>query len=547
MIYKKLKQKKLKDIITFMFRVMIRDNMSPVAREILEATGRISVVVDNDKTTNAPEALAGILKDFDGIAVRSGTKITKAVLDQAENLKIVGRAGIGVDNIDVDAATARGVVVMNAPGGNTAATAEHTISMMLALARNIPRATASIKDGKWLKKELVGVEIAGKTLGIVGLGRVGRIVADLAMGLRMKVIAADPYISKDAADRLNVGLVPLDALFARSDFISLHVPKLKETINMINHAALSKMKPGVRIINCSRGEVIALDDLNDAIEAGHVGGAALDVFPNEPPDPGLKILKNPRVVLSPHLGASTGEAQENVARMIAEQMVAYLIDGVIANAVNFPAVSMEEMGRLRPYLNLAEKMGSLMGQLIRAPHDIAIQYSGDITSVATRPVTHALLKGLLGAYTDNPINYVNARAIAAAKGIGIHESVTQEESSFSTLIKLKIEKTDETPGEIWGTIFEKKYPRLVRIGDVYMDAIPEGAMIVIQNYDKPGVIGHVGTTLGRHNVNIGRFQLGRRDDKAVCLVNIDSMAERHVLEEIKNHPNIISVRQVDLG
>jgi D-3-phosphoglycerate dehydrogenase len=417
---------------------------------------------------------------------------------------------------------------------------------MLALARNIPQATSSIREGKWEKKELIGVEIAGKTLGIVGLGRIGRIVADLAMGLKMKVIAADPYVSKDAADKLNVRLVTLDALLEKSDFISLHVPRLKETINMINSQVISKMKPGVRIINCSRGEVINLDDLNNAIDDGHVGGAALDVFPQEPPDPGLKILKNPHVVLSPHLGASTGEAQENVARMIAEQMAAYFIDGVIANAVNFPAVSMEEMGRLRPYLNLAEKMGSMMGQLIRAPHDISIQYSGDITTIATRPVTHALLKGLLGAYTDTPINYVNARAIAGAKGIGIHESVTQEDSSFSSLIKFKIEKTDEKPDEIWGTLFEKKYPRLVRIGDVYMDAIPEGSMIVIQNFDKPGVIGHVGTTLGKHNVNIGRFQLGRRDDRAVCLVNIDSIAEKRVLEEIKNHPNIISVRQVIL-
>jgi D-3-phosphoglycerate dehydrogenase / 2-oxoglutarate reductase len=529
-----------------MYSVMIRDNMSPIAKQILEATGKIEVVVNNDKATNAPEALAGILKGFDGLAVRSGTKITKEVLDQAPDLKIIGRAGIGVDNIDVDAATTRGVVVMNAPGGNTVATAEHTISMMLALARNIPQATSSVREGKWEKKELTGVEIAGKTLGIIGLGRIGRIVADRALGLRMKVIAADPYISRDAAEKINVKLVSIDELYAKSDFISLHVPRLKETVNMINSQAISKMKPSVRIINCSRGEVINLEDLNEALNTGLVGGAALDVFPKEPPDAGLKILKNPRAVLSPHLGASTGEAQENVARMIADQMAAYLIDGVITNAVNFPSVSMEEMGRLRPYLNLGEKMGAMMGQLIRAPHDISIQYSGDITTIATKPVTHALLKGLLGAYTDSPINYVNAREIARGKGIGIHESVVQEDSSFSTLIKLKIEKTDETPDEIWGTLFEKKYPRLVRIGSVYMDAIPEGSMIVIQNYDRPGVIGHVGTTLGKHNVNIGRFQLGRREDKAVCLVNIDSIAEKHVLEEIQSHPNIISVRQVIL-
>lgn len=525
---------------------MIRDNMSLLAKQILEATGKIEVVVDNDKAANAPEVLAGIIGEFDGLAVRSGTKITKEVFEQAPRLKVVGRAGIGVDNIDVDSATAKGVVVMNAPGGNSVATAEHAISMMLSLARNLPQATASLKAGKWEKKGLMGVEIADKTLGIVGLGRIGRIVADLAHGLKMKVIAADPYISKDAVTKLNIELVSFEDLLEKSDFISLHVPRLKETVNMINADTISKMKPGARIINCSRGDVINLDDLDNAIESGNVGGAALDVFPKEPPDADLKIFKNPRVIFTPHLGASTGEAQENVARMIAEQMAAYLIDGVITNAVNFPSVSMGEMARLRPYLSLAEKMGSMMGQLIRAPHDITINYSGEIADIATQPVTHALLKGLLGAFTDQPINYVNARAIAKEKGLVIHESVTHEDGSFSTLIKLKIENTKEKPDEIWGTLYEKKYPRLVRIGDVYMDAIPEGSMIVILNYDLPGVIGNVGTTLGKHKVNIGRFQLGRRDDRAVCLVNIDSIADKKVLEEIKSHPNIISVRQVQL-
>ncbi len=530
-----------------MFKVMIRDSMSPVAKEILEATGKIEVVVDNEKVTNSPDALSKIISEFDGLAVRSGTKVTREVLNQAGRLKVIGRAGIGVDNIDLKSATRQGIVVMNAPGGNTVTTAEHAISMMLSLARNIPQATASLRSGKWEKKKLIGVEVFGKTLGILGLGHIGRIVADRARGLKMKVIASDPYVSKDAARELGVKLVSMEALFDRADFISLHVPNLKETVNMINTTTLAQMKPGVRIVNCSRGEVVNLDDLNDAIESGHVAGAALDVFPKEPPDGSLKILSNPRVVLSPHLGASTGEAQVNVAKMIAEQMASYLLDGVITNAVNFPSVSMDEMEQLRPYLDLAEKMGSLMGQLIRAPHDVTINYSGDIANLAIKPVTHALLKGLLSSYTDKPINYVNARAMAKAKGIGVKEAVSQEDSAFSSLIKLKIEGTDEKPDEIWGTIFEKQYPRLVRIGNVYLDAIPDGSMIVIQNVDKPGVIGNVGTTLGRHNVNIGRFQLGRRDDRAVCLVNIDAPVDDAVLEEIKGLPNILRVRQVLLG
>lgn len=530
-----------------MYKVMIRDNMSPVAREILEATGRITVVVDNDKATSDPDVLAGILGDFDGLAVRSGTRVTGAVLERAPRLKVIGRAGIGVDNIDQQAATKKGIVVMNAPGGNTVTTAEHTLSMMFSLARNIPQATASLREGKWEKKRLVGVEITGKTLGIVGLGHIGRVVAERALGLKMKVVAADPFVSREAAAKMGVRLASLDELLAQSDFITLHVPRLKETENLINADTLARMKPGARLINCSRGEVVNLDDLYHAVSSGHLAGAALDVFPREPPDPDLAVLHHPNIIFTPHLGASTGEAQVNVARMIAEQMAAYLLDGVITNAVNFPSVSMEEMARLRPHLGLAEKMGSLIGQLAGAVHDITVTYSGEISRLSTRPVTHALLKGLLGAYTDTPINYVNARAIAQEKGIRIRETADQSPEDFSSLIKLKIEGAEASPDEIWGTVYEKKYPRLVRIGDVYLDAIPEGSMIVIENIDKPGVIGHVGTTLGRHNVNIGRFQLGRLGDRAVCLVNIDSPADDAVLEEIRTLPVILSVRQVHLG
>jgi D-3-phosphoglycerate dehydrogenase len=529
-----------------MYKVMVRDNMSPIAREILEATGEIEVVVDNDKALGDPQKLSEIIGDFHGLAIRSGTQVTEAVLSRATQLKVIGRAGVGVDNIDVPAATKRGVVVMNAPGGNTVTTAEHTVSLMLALARNIPQATASIRAGKWDKKNLIGVEVSGKTLGVVGFGNIGRVVAERAIGLKMKVIAADPFVSKKAVSDLEVELVDLDDLLVRSDFISLHVPRLKETLNMINAETILKMKPGVKIINCSRGEVVQLNDLYDAVLSGHVAGVALDVFPAEPPDPSLPILQHPNVIFTPHLGASTGEAQVKVADMIANQIAAYLLRGIITNAVNFPSLSLEVMSQIRPYLDLAEKMGSLMGQLATKVHDVTINYSGDLISLDTRPLAHAIIKGFLGAFTDQPVNYVNALEIAKEKGIHVSSTRSESKDDFSSLIRVRLEGQEEELNDIWGTIYEKKYPRLVRIGEIYLDAIPEGSMIVIQNFDRPGVIGNVGTTLGRHNINIGRFQLGRRDDRALCMVNIDTPAGEDVIKAIQSLPNIISVRQVHL-
>ena len=529
-----------------MFRVMIRDNMSPVAKEILEATGQIEVVIDNDKANAEPDILGDLLNDFDGLAIRSGTKITEAVLNKASRLKVIGRAGIGVDNIDVPAATKKGVVVMNAPGGNTVTTAEHAISLMLSLARNISQGTATLREGLWEKKKLTGVEITGKTLGIVGLGHIGRVVADRAQGLKMQVIASDPFVTEEAARSLEVELVTLDELLARADFISLHVPRLKETVNMINAEILARMKPGVRLINCSRGEVVNLDDLYGALEQGHVAGAALDVFPQEPPSGDLPILKHPRVILTPHLGANTGEAQDKVAEMIAGQITDYLINNTIRNALNFPSVSKEAMEQLRPYIDLSEKMGSLMGQLVRKVHDITVTYTGQVADLDTRPLTNALLKGLLGSFSDTPVNYVNAPAIAQGKGLRVKESISQPEDDYAGLIKLRLEGHDEGPNEIWGTIFGTKESRIVRLGKIYMDAIPEGYMLVIQNIDKPGVIGNVGTTLGRHNINIGRFQLGRLADRALCMVNIDTQADESVVNDIQALPNILTVQQVYL-
>ncbi len=529
-----------------MYKVMIRDNMSPVAKQILEASGKISVTVDNDQTTSEPKVLSKIIGEFHGLAIRSTTKIDQQVLSCANRLKVIGRAGVGVDNIDIPEATKRGVVVMNAPGGNTITTAEHTISLLLALARNVPQGTASVREGKWEKKKLTGVELTGKTLGVIGLGNIGRVVADRAKGLKMNVIATDPYVSKDAARALDIELVAMEDLLARSDFITLHVPRLKETTNMVNESMINAMKPEVRIINCSRGDVVNLGDLYQAILRGHVAGAALDVLPMEPPDSSLPILQHPNVIFTPHLGASTDEAQIKVAQMIAKQITDYLIDGIITNAVNFPSLSVEAMNQLRPHFDLAEKMGSLMGQLVKKIHHITISYSGEVATLDTRPLTHAVLKGFLGSFTDQPINYVNAPALANEKGVQVNETKSQSKDDFTSLIRVRLEGHQEGPEEIWGTIYEKKYPRLVRIGKIYLDAIPEGSMIVIQNFDKPGVIGNVGTTLGRHNINIARFQLGRRGDRAICLVNIDSSANEDVIAELESLPNIISVRQVHL-
>ena len=526
---------------------MIRDNMSLHAQEVLEATGQIEVVVDNDKATGDPEVLSRLIGEYDGLAVRSVTKVPGKVLENTTRLKVIGRAGMGVDNIDVPAATKKGIVVMNAPGGNTITTAEHAISMMLALARNIPQATASLREGKWEKKKLIGVEITGKTLGIIGLGQIGRVVAERANGLKMKVVATDPFVSKEAAKALQVDLLPLDELLTNADFITLHVPRLPETKNMINESVFKKMKPSVRLINCSRGETLDLDALYQAVQEGLVAGAAIDVFPQEPPEPNLSILQHPKVIFTPHLGASTSEAQENVAEMIAKQMAAYLLNGVIINAVNFPSLTREELEQLRPHLDLAEKMGSLMGQLVRKVHDVTVTYSGDIADLDTRPLTRAILKGLLDSYTDKPVNYVSAPSIAAEKGIEVTETMSKDRTDFAGAIRVKLEGLEEGFDEIWGTVFGKKYPRIVRLGKIYMDAIPEGSMIVIQNIDKPGVIGNVGTLLGRHNINIGRFQLGRLRDRALCMVNIDTPADEKVIEELKSLPNILTAKQVFLS
>jgi len=525
-------------------KVLVSDKLAPEGLEILKKAPGLTVEV---KTGLKPEELTGIIGDYDALAIRSATKATKEIIEAGKNLRVIGRAGIGVDNVDVATATRKGIVVMNTPGGNAVTTAEHALSLLLSLARKIPQAYHSMKEKKWEKNKFTGVEVMGKTLGVVGLGNIGSVVADRAVGLKMKVIAYDPFVTAEVAAKLGVEMVSLDELYARSDFITLHVPKTEETKNMLRAETFAKMKNGVRIINASRGGIVNEKDLIEAIKSKKVAGAALDVFEKEPPEFAGELWEMEEVIFTPHLGASTGEALVNVSVAIARQMVDYLLSGIITNAVNFPSVSKELLVQLSPYINLAERMGRLAGQLSTSAHGVDIEYSGEVAELNTKPVTHALLKGLLESFKDEPVNYVSAPAMAKAKGMAVREMTSHESGDYRTLIKLTIRNQEPEVSEISGTIFGKNDPRIVQIGKVSLDASPSGYVLVIRNHDKPGVIGNIGSLLARFGVNIGRFQLGREAGLALSMVNVDQVVPDQVVDEIRRLPNIISVKQVNLG
>ncbi len=524
-------------------KVLVSDKFAPEGIEILKQAPGITV---DYKTGMKPEELIAIVGEYDALAIRSSTKATKEIIEAGKNLRVIGRAGIGVDNVDVPTATRKGIVVMNTPGGNAVTTAEHSLSMMMALARKIPQAYLSLKEKKWEKGKFTGVEVMGKTLGVVGLGNIGSVVADRAQGLKMKVLGYDPFVTKEMAEKLGVELVSLDELFARSDFITVHVPKTEETKGMIRAETIAKMKDGVRLINCARGGIIVEKDLLAAIKSGKVAGAALDVFEKEPPEFG-ELFEIPEIIFTPHLGASTGEALVNVSVGIAKQMVDYLLYGVITNAVNFPSVSREVREQLAPYLNLAERMGRLAGQLLSTLKGVEIDYRGEVAGLNTKPITHSMLKGLLETFMDEPVNYVSAPALAKARGISVKESSNVESGDYTSLIKVKIADQSPELAEIAGTLFGKTDPRVVSIGGVRLDAIPAGYVLVVRNTDKPGVIGNIGSLLGRYSINIGQFQLGRKGGEAVCMINVDSLIQEAALEELRRLPNIISARQVNLG
>ncbi len=521
-------------------RVLISDSLSPRAVDIFKERG-VEVEV-NTKLT--PDELKKEIGRFDGLAVRSATKVTKAVLEHAANLKVIGRAGIGVDNIDVPAATQRGIVVMNTPFGNSITTAEHAIAMMMALAREIPAADRSTQAGKWEKSRFMGVELTAKTLGVIGCGNIGSIVADRALGLKMKVIAYDPFLTPERAVDLGVEKVEIDDLFARADFITLHTPLTDATKNIIDAKAIAKMKKGVHIINCARGGLIVEEDLKAALDSGQVAGAAIDVFPVEPAKENI-LFGHPKLIATPHLGASTTEAQENVALQVAEQMADYLMTGAVVNALNMPSLSAEDAARLKPYLKLAEELGGFAGQLTDVGlASVEIAYSGHAAELNVKPLTAIALTALLRPQLDT-VNMVNAPLMCKDRNITINETRSTDDTDYNTLIRLTVTAGKERRS-VAGTLFGGDKPRIVEIEGIPMEAELGQTMLFVRNQDKPGFIGNLGRTLGEAGINIATFHLGRKAPgrDAVCLIQVDHELGDAVLAQVGALPNVVQVKQL---
>ncbi len=519
-------------------KVLISDKMDPKAAQIFRERG---VEVD-EITGKTKDELIAIIDQYDGLAIRSATKATKDVIAAAKNLKVIGRAGIGVDNVDIPAASAAGIVVMNTPFGNSITTAEHAIALMFALARQLPEADASTQAGKWEKNRFMGVELTSKTLGLIGAGNIGSIVADRALGLKMKVVAYDPFLTPERAIDLGIEKVTLDELLARADFITLHTPLTNETRNILSREAIAKTKKGVRIINCARGGLIDEAALKDALDSGQVGGAALDVFVEEPAT-ASPLFGTPNFVSTPHLGASTSEAQVNVAIQVAEQMADFLLSGGVTNALNMPSLSAEEAPKLKPYMALAERLGSLVGQLA---HDnltkISIEVEGAAAQLNIKPITGAVLAGLMRRYSDT-VNMVNAPFLAKERGLDIREVRHDKEGNYQTLIRVSVE-TEGGEKSVAGTLFGNDSPRLVEIFGIKVEADLAGDMLYIVNEDAPGFIGRLGSTLGEAGINIGTFHLGRRaaGGEAVVLLSVDASIPEPVLWQLCKLPGVKTVK-----
>ena len=519
-------------------KVLISDKMDPLAAQIFRNRG---IQVD-EITGKTKEELIAIIGDYDGLAIRSATKVTKDVLAAATNLKVVGRAGIGVDNIDIPAASAKGVVVMNTPFGNSITTAEHAIALMFALARDLPEADKSTQAGKWEKNRFMGVEVTNKTLGLIGAGNIGSIVADRALGLKMKVVAYDPFLTPERAIEMGVEKVTLDELLARADFITLHTPLTESTRNILSKDNLAKTKKGVRIINCARGGLVDEAALKEALDSGHVAGAAMDVFVTEPATES-PLFGTPGFVATPHLGASTNEAQVNVAIQVAEQISDFLLTGGVTNALNMPSLSAEEAPKLRPYMALAEHLGALIGQLEGdAIKGINIEVGGAAAELNQKPITGAVLAGLMGVYSDT-VNMVNAPFLAKERGLDVREVRHDREGDYSTLVRVTV-TTAEGSKSVAGTLFANAEPRLVEIFGVKVEADLTGDMLYIVNVDAPGFIGRLGSTLGEAKVNIGTFHLGRRTagGEAVLLLSVDTPVDDAVKAKIAKLPGVKSAK-----
>ena len=515
-------------------KVLISDKMDDNAARIFEERG-CDVDVITGKT---PEELKEIIGQYDGLAIRSSTKVTEEILEAATNLKVIGRAGIGVDNVDIPAASSRGVVVMNTPFGNSITTAEHAIAMLMALARQIPEASARTKAGEWPKKDFMGIEVTGKTLGLIGAGNIGAIVASRALGLKMKVVAYDPFLTPERAVELGIEKVDLDQLLARADFITLHTPLTDETRNILSRERLAQCKKGVRIINCARGGLIDEAALKDALESGHVAAAALDVFAEEPAREN-PLFDAPNFICTPHLGASTTEAQVNVALQVAEQMADYLVNGGVTNALNMPSLSAEEAPKLKPYMALAENLGSLVGQLAHGElPKISIETEGAAAQLNQKPIVGAVLAGLMKRYSSS-VNMVNAPYLAKERGMEIREIRNDRGGIYHTLIRVTVE-TSQGRRSVAGTLFSNGAPRLVEMFGISIEADLAGHMLYIANRDMPGFIGSVGRILGEAGINIGTFHLGRREQggDAILLLSVDNKVPQDLLDEICKVPNV---------
>ena len=508
-------------------KVLISDKMDPNAARIFEERGcEVDVI-----TGETPDELKARIGDYDGLAIRSATKVTKDILDAATRLKVIGRAGIGVDNVDIPYASGKGVVVMNTPFGNSITTAEHAIAMIMALARQIPEANTRTQNGEWPKNDFMGVEVTGKTLGLIGAGNIGSIVASRALGLRMKVVAYDPFLTAERAVELGIEKVDLDALLARADFITLHTPLTDQTRNILSAENLAKTRKGVRIVNCARGGLIDEAALKEALDSGHVAGAALDVFQTEPAKDS-PLFGTPGFICTPHLGASTTEAQVNVALQVAEQMADYLVNGGVTNALNVPSLSAEEAPKLRPYMALAENLGSLVGQLAHGNLDkISIEREGAAAELAGKPIEAAVLAGLMKQYSDS-VNMVNAPYLAKERGLDVRSVRHEREGAYNTLVRVTV-GTSQGDRSVAGTLFGSESPRLVEIFGVGIEADLKGDMLYIVNEDAPGFIGRIGTLLGQNGINIGTFHLGRRDagGEAVLLLSVDQPIPDDVVKQ----------------
>ncbi len=521
-----------------MNRVLISDRLSELAVGIF---GNRGIEVDFDPGIE-PAALMERIGDYDGLAVRSATKVTSSVIEAGDRLKVIGRAGIGVDNIDVDAASARGVVVMNTPFGNAVTTAEHAIALMFALARKIPAADRETQSGAWNRAGFVGTELTGKTLGLIGCGNVGSAVAERALGLKMKVLVYDPYLPAERAERLRIAKVELDELLANADVISLHAPLTDRTRRIVDAAAIAKTRPGVRIVNCARGELVDADALAEGLSAGHVGGVAVDVYPDEPPGE-YPLFGLDGVIATPHLGASTAEAQENVALQIAEQMSDYLLDGAVLHAVNMPSLSSEESARLAPFMDLARQIGSLAGQVAETGfRAVVVEYEGEAAELNHRPMTAALLEGLLAPIVDS-INIVNAPIVARDRGIQVTETKHARRSDYPSLIRLTV-TTERATRTTAGTLFSNRMPRIVELDGIPLEASLGENMLYMVNRDEPGFIGRLGSCLGDAGVNVATFHLGRSGprENAVSLISVDGAIPPGVLDCVRALPGVVRAR-----